>query len=32
MDDEADVVDVIAILRLNYDRVIAKHGLPQEAA
>lgn len=28
MEDEADVQDVIALLRLNYDRVIARHGLP----
>lgn len=28
--DEADVRDVIALLRLNYDRVIARHGLPEE--
>ncbi len=24
-----DVDDVIAMLRLNYDRVVAKHGMPQ---
>ena len=29
---EDDVLDVIAMLRLNYDRVIAKHGIPDEAA
>jgi Family of unknown function (DUF5519) len=28
--DEDDVRDVIALLRLNYDRVVARHGLPQE--
>jgi hypothetical protein len=28
--DEADVRGVIALLRLNYDRVVARHGLPQE--
>lgn len=28
MEDEDDVQDVIALLRLNYDRVIARHGLP----
>ena len=28
MEDEADVRDVIALLRLNYDRVVARHGLP----
>lgn len=27
---EQDVVDVIALLRLNYDRVVAHHGLPAE--
>ncbi len=30
--DEADVHDVIALLRLNYDRAVARHGLPREAA
>ena len=25
---EADVLDVIALLRLNYDRQVARHGLP----
>jgi Luciferase len=29
---EADIEDVIALLRLNYDRVVARHGLPTEAA
>jgi hypothetical protein len=28
---EEDVRDVIALLRLNYDRVIDRHGLPEEA-
>lgn len=28
---EDDVLDVIALLRLNYDRVVARHGLPEEA-
>jgi hypothetical protein len=28
IDDEADVRDVIALLRLNYDRVTARHGAP----
>jgi hypothetical protein len=27
-----DVDDVIALMRLNYDRVVARHGLPAEAA
>ena len=31
IEDEADVRDVIALLRLNYDRVIARHGVPEEA-
>ena len=26
--DAADVEDVIALLRLNYDRAIARHGVP----
>jgi hypothetical protein len=30
--DEADVRDVIALLRLNYDRVVARHGVPAQAA
>jgi hypothetical protein len=29
--DDADVRDVIELMRLNYDRVVAKHGLPAEA-
>src|SRR3954470_23759925 len=28
IEDEDDVRDVIALMRLNYDRVVAKHGLP----
>jgi hypothetical protein len=32
IDDEADVREVIQLLRLNYDRVVARHGLPAEAA
>ncbi len=28
--DDADVQDVIALLRLNYDRAVARHGLPAE--
>jgi hypothetical protein len=28
--DEADVRDVIALLRLNYDRVVARHGVPAQ--
>lgn len=30
IEQEADVHDVIALLRLNYDRVVARHGLPVE--
>jgi hypothetical protein len=29
---EADVEDVIALMRMNYERVVAKHGLPEHAA
>jgi Family of unknown function (DUF5519) len=32
IDSDADVRDVIAIMRLNYDRVVARHGLPAAAA
>jgi hypothetical protein len=28
IETEADVADVIAILRLNYDRILERHGLP----
>src|SRR3979411_186008 len=28
---QADVVEVIALLRLNYDRAVARHGLPSNA-
>jgi hypothetical protein len=31
IENEDDVRDVIAMLRLNYDRVIARHGLPEKA-
>jgi hypothetical protein len=31
IEDEADVRDVIALMRLNYDRVVARHGLPEHA-
>jgi hypothetical protein len=30
--DEADVRDVIELMRLNYERVVARHGLPDAAA
>jgi hypothetical protein len=29
IEDDDDVRDVIALMRLNYDRAIARHGLPQ---
>jgi hypothetical protein len=32
IETEADVEDVIALMRVNYDRVIASHGLPGEQA
>jgi hypothetical protein len=31
IETEADVLDAIAMLRLNYDRAVARHGLPVEA-
>jgi hypothetical protein len=30
IDDQDDVRDVIELLRLNYDRIAARHGLPAE--
>src|ERR687896_583324 len=30
IETDEDVLDVIELLRLNYDRVIARHGLPEE--
>jgi hypothetical protein len=32
IENEDDVRDVIAIIRLNYDRVVERHGLPAEEA
>jgi hypothetical protein len=29
--DDDDVRDVIALLRLNYDRIVERHGLPGQA-
>jgi Family of unknown function (DUF5519) len=29
---DADVEDVIALMRLNYERVVGRHGLPRDAA
>jgi Family of unknown function (DUF5519) len=31
IETEADVLDVIELIRLNYDRVVARHGVPAEA-
>jgi hypothetical protein len=31
IDGEDDVRDVIELLRLNYDRVVARYGVPEEA-
>jgi Family of unknown function (DUF5519) len=28
IEDDEDVQDVIALLRLNYDRLVARHGVP----
>ena len=30
IENEADVRDVIELLRLNYDRIVASHGVPAE--
>ncbi len=32
IETEADVDDVIALLRLNDERVVARHGLPNQTA
>jgi hypothetical protein len=32
IEDETDVEDVIRLLRLNYDRLVAHHGLPATTA
>jgi hypothetical protein len=32
IDSEADVQDVIKLLRLNYDRVVSREGVPPETA
>ena len=31
IETDVDVEDVIALLRLNYDRVLERHGLPEAA-
>jgi hypothetical protein len=32
IETDEDVDDVIALIRLNYDRVVSAHGLPSETA
>jgi hypothetical protein len=32
IESEADVRDVIELLRLNYDRIVARHGVPDDSA
>ena len=32
IETDEDIRDVIALIRLNYDRVVARHGIPVEAA
>jgi hypothetical protein len=32
IEDEADVRDVVELLRLNYDRAVARHGLPAQSS
>ncbi len=32
IEDDDDIREVIELLRVNYDRAVAKHGLPEEAA
>ena len=32
IETEDDVEDVVALMRLNYERVVARHGLPTKAA
>jgi len=32
IENDADVRDVVELMRLNYDRVVARYGLPAEAA
>jgi Luciferase len=32
IEDQDDVRDVIELLRLNYDRVVTRHGLPAQTA
>src|ERR1700755_567675 len=30
LETDEDVADVVALMRLNYDRTVAEHGLPDE--
>jgi Luciferase len=30
IEDEEDVADVIELLRFNYDRIVARHGQPEQ--
>jgi Family of unknown function (DUF5519) len=30
IEDEVDIADAIALMRMNYDRILAGHGLPAE--
>jgi hypothetical protein len=30
IESEADVRDVIELLRLNYDRIVSRHGVPEQ--
>ena len=32
IESEEDVVDAVALLRLNYDRAVERHGLPEPVA
>ena len=32
IETESDVADVVSLMRLNYERVVERHGLPDEAA
>jgi hypothetical protein len=32
LEKQEDVYDVIALMRLNYDRIVGRHGLPSERA
>jgi luciferase-like monooxygenase len=32
IDDDADVRDVVELFRMNYERIVARHGIPASAA